>query len=680
MNKILNNLKLSFISSTTCIFCLQIFVSQAQTTPDPGIPGAFSVSKLDYDLGDLAYNLPSFPNDAEVRGNVHYPTDLSSGPFPVLVFLHGRHATCYNGGSTQYNWPCAGSYDPITSFEGYDYLGQLLASHGYIVVSISANAINADDAYEDDSGMNARGELIQHHLDLWNDWNTIGGEPFDALFIGKLNLNTVGTLGHSRGGEGVVFNSLLNEELGSPYGIKAVLALAPVNFHRRIIPDIPFMNIAPYCDGDVYDLQGVNYYDDSRYEEPAHHSPKYSILMLGANHNFYNTVWTPGEYPAGTADDWDDYWSESAQHCGSESASSKRLTEEEQRSALAAYACAFFRTYVGGETQFLPLLNTEDIIPPVSSMLEPEEIFVSYHPSDTLRMDINRITSEGNENINTLEDTVHENSLTNYEICGGGVGMDDCDITSSQGKAPHESFSSSEVGLAQQKLQWNDASDFYENEIPISNRDLRGYQYLQFRVAVNYDDSPVGETLDFDIQLIDADGNISSQSLTEHTNALYYPPGNTFFALPKIMFNTVNIPLTAFEGIKLKEINRIRFMFEGSENGAILISDLALGGEKNKNVYEPELEGEIISEVPMLSESNFSIFPNPANEKLIITNQGSYKEAFLTISDLSGRIVYNAANAIDSQLFIDIKMLSDGMYFLQIMKTNETEIFTFVKQ
>jgi hypothetical protein len=63
-------------------------------TPDPGIPGPYAVSSAEYDLGDEAFGAPSFPDLIEVIGTVYYPTDMSDGPFPVLLFLHGRHSTC----------------------------------------------------------------------------------------------------------------------------------------------------------------------------------------------------------------------------------------------------------------------------------------------------------------------------------------------------------------------------------------------------------------------------------------------------------------------------------------------------------------------------------------------------------------------------------------------------------
>ncbi|MFI5195796.1 MAG: hypothetical protein ACHQD8_01785, partial [Chitinophagales bacterium] len=256
---------------TLFFLCSNYFQAVAQT-PDPGLPGTHTVIKAEYNLGDLAYTPPAaaaFPSNMEVRGSVHYPADLISGPFPVLIWLHGRHETCYDSVTlaTSSAWPCTGRNKPIVSYEGYDYAAQTMASHGYIVISISANAINATDGGLSDAGMNARGVLVQHHLDLWNTWNTTGSGPFGTLFIGRLDMQNIGTMGHSRGGEGVIFNAEYNRSLGSPYGIKAILTLAPVDFYRHVINGIPLLNIAPYCDGDVNDLQGVHFYDDARYRD-----------------------------------------------------------------------------------------------------------------------------------------------------------------------------------------------------------------------------------------------------------------------------------------------------------------------------------------------------------------------------------------------------------------------------
>src|SRR5260370_671143 len=128
-----------------------------------------------------------------------------------------------------------------------------------------------------------RAKLIQAHLDQWYTFATAGGDPFGTTFVGKVDFDRVGTMGHSRGGEGVSRHYTYNRELGSPYGVHAVLPLAPVNFSREIMDNVNLMVLLPYCDGDVADLHGVHYYDDSRFiaGDPTN---KHTMLVIRGNH------------------------------------------------------------------------------------------------------------------------------------------------------------------------------------------------------------------------------------------------------------------------------------------------------------------------------------------------------------------------------------------------------------
>lgn len=567
-----------------CFFILMNLQGFGQSTPDPGLPGPYAVTKVGYNLGDMAFKPPSFADTVELRGSIHYPTLLSGGPFPVLVFLHGRHTTIFqtsNPANDALAWPPPAGWESVTSFEGYDTLASLMASHGYVVVSISANGINASDASSFDAGMSARGELVQRHLDLLNTYNTIGGAPFGTLFVGKLDMQNIGTMGHSRGGEGVVFNALYNRSLGSPYGIKAVLTLAPVDFSRRVLNGIALLNIAPYCDGDVSNIQGVHFYDDARYTDPADTTPKFNVLMLGANHNFYNTVWTPGLYIAATADDWNDYVGSSLPYCGTLGAGSKRLTPIKQRAALNTYAAAFYRQYIGHETDFAPILEVEDIIPPVSSRLDSTSVFVSYHPTRFNRLDINRTDTSIRITTNTLGDSVKSNSLLISAICGGGLSMTSCGISSSSTREPHKG-SSGVKGLAQMNMKWNSATDYYQNNIPSAYKNISAYKSILFRTSINYVEYTGGLSLDYSLQITDSIGNSASVKISDYTEANFYPPGVVAGYLPKIMFNSVRIPLSAYTGIDITKVKNVKFLFDRSAAGGILISDLTFTGQEDQ--------------------------------------------------------------------------------------------------
>jgi hypothetical protein len=548
---------------------------------DPGTPGSLTVTREEYNFGDTAFQPTDFPGPVELRASIHYPANLPGGPYPVIVFLHGRHATCFKGASQLLQWPCTfiGS-QPIPSFQGYDYVAEVLASHGYVVVSISANGVNARDNSVFDLGALARAELIQKHLDILNGFNTTGGAPFGTKFVGKFNLSQIGTMGHSRGGEGVVRHYVLNNDLGAPYGIKAVFPLAPVDFNRFVVNNAALNVLLPYCDGDVADLQGVHFYDDARYNVPGDLAPKHYVLVMGANHNFYNTIWSPGSssFP-GATNDWLAFvpGGHSDSQCGSVPGN-RRLTEAQQRGTGLAYMSAFFRAYVGGENQFIPIL-TGDAPPPPSATTN--DLFVSYHAPDTpaLRLDVNRLLDNTNLTLNNLGGAVTQLGLTPYDLCGGEAPQPaTCLPGQSNARQPHTTPSARSPlrGLSQLRTGWNNFTGNYRNDLPAGLGNVSGYQAVQFRVSVNFADARNLADLaqDFRVRLTDASGASTSVRVSDASGALFFPPGEVG-PVPKVVLNTVRIPLSAFGGVNLNNVRSVEFTFNERLQGAVLITDLA---------------------------------------------------------------------------------------------------------
>ena len=549
--------------------------------PDPGTVGPFAVTREEYDFGDTAFTATNFPGPIELRASIHYPTNLAAGPFPVILFLHGRHATCFTGGgSALLQWPCtSNNSQPIPSYQGYDYVSEVLASNGYVVVSVSANGINAVDNAVFDLGALARAELLQKHLDILKQFNTTGGAPFGTKFVGKFDLTRVGTMGHSRGGEGVVRHYVLNQESGSPYGIKAVFPLAPVDFNRFVVNNAALNVLLPYCDGDVSDLQGVHFYDDARYNVPGDQAPKHYELIMGANHNFFNTIWSPSSPFPGSANDFLAFvqGGHSDEQCGS-GKNSQRLTEAQQRATGLAYLSAFFRVYVGGETQFIPIL-TGDAPPPASA--QNTNLFVSYHAPDNpeLRLDVNRLLNNTNLTANTLGAAATQTALSPYSLCGGSDPQPPtCLPGQPNARQPHTTPSarSAARGLSQLITGWNNMTGNYRNDIPNALGNVSGFQALQFRVSVNFADArnAAGLAQDFKVVLTDASGSSSSVRVSDVSGALYFPPGSVG-PVPKVVLNTVRVPLTAFSGVNLNAVRSVQFVFDERFQGGVLITDVA---------------------------------------------------------------------------------------------------------
>ncbi len=559
------------------LFLASFVITAFAQVPDPGTPGPLAVTREEYNFGDTAFQPTDFPGPVELRASIHYPTALA-GPYPVIVLLHGRHATCFKGGSQLLQWPCTtNGSQPIPSFQGYDYVANSLASNGYVVVSVSANGINAVDNLVFDLGAFARAELMQKHLDILNGFNTTGGAPFGTKFVGKFDLTRVGTMGHSRGGEGVVRHYVLNNDLGAPYGIKAVFPLAPVDFNRFVVNNAALNVLLPYCDGDVSDLQGVHFYDDARYNVPGDQAPKHYELVMGANHNFYNTIWSPSSPFPGAANDWLAFvqGGHSDSHCGNQK-TSQRLTEAQQRGTGLAYMTAFFRAYLGGETQFIPIL-TGDAPPPPSA--QTNNLFVSYHAPASRRLDVNRLLNDTNLTLNNLGAAVTQTALTPYDLCGGEAPQPQrCLPNNLNAQQPHTTPSarSPARGLSQLRTGWNDLTGNYRNNIPAALGNVSDFQAIQFRVSVNFADPRNLADLaqDFRVVLTDASGSSSSVRVSDVSGALYFPPGEVA-PVPKVVLNTVRIPLSAFGGVNLNAVRSVQLTFNERLQGAVLITDVA---------------------------------------------------------------------------------------------------------
>ncbi len=114
---------------------------------------------------------------------------------------------------------------------------------------------------------------------------------------------------------------------------------------------MPSTTILPGCDGDVSDLAGQFYVDGTRgvSRGTALHS---AVYIVGANHNFFNSKWTPGQATAPAEDDASD---PSDPVCAK--GAGTRLTAEQQQAAGATYIAAAARLFVAGDDRARPLLD-----------------------------------------------------------------------------------------------------------------------------------------------------------------------------------------------------------------------------------------------------------------------------------------------------------------------------------
>ncbi|MER6702828.1 hypothetical protein [Streptomyces fumanus] len=332
---------------------------------DPGLPGSYRTVTGTYDLDPV--RLPGFATPVEMTAEVVAPKG-ATGSRPLALFLHGRHGTCYKPGSEDDvtgDWPCAKGYQPIPSHLGYLRDQQLLASQGYVTVSISANGINAQDWQAEDAGAQARSTLVREHLARWADWTAHrSSAPAVVRKAAKADLSRVLLVGHSRGGEGV--NRAAMDSLYPPpaaedghrgpvrWKIRGTVLIGPTIFGQNPVADVPSVTLLPGCDGDVSDLQGENYVDGTRgiSRGTALHS---AVYVVGANHNYFNSEWTPGEAVAPAADDFGTDPEDPDPVCTPGAAT--RLTAAQQHKAGATYIAAAARLFLAGDDRVRPLLD-----------------------------------------------------------------------------------------------------------------------------------------------------------------------------------------------------------------------------------------------------------------------------------------------------------------------------------
>ncbi|MEM8942434.1 MAG: hypothetical protein AAGC91_09770 [Pseudomonadota bacterium] len=233
--------------------------------------------------------------DLPVQGRTWIPE--GPGPFPIVLIVHGNH----------------GMED--FSDVGYAYLGELFASRGVIAVSVDENFLNSSPANilgAPDIGLDeendARGWLLLKHLEQWRAWH----ENPDHPLFGKIDLERVVLIGHSRGGEAVseaaVFNSLpaypddATLRFDFNFGLRGIIAIAPVDaqYHPRnrptVVRDTNYLVIHGSHDGDVTSYAGYATYSRASFNDCTS-CFKAGFYLLGANHGQFNTSWGRRDSP-----------------------------------------------------------------------------------------------------------------------------------------------------------------------------------------------------------------------------------------------------------------------------------------------------------------------------------------------------------------------------------------------
>lgn len=269
--------------------------------------------------------------EAPLNGRVWMPK--GEGPFPLVLIVHGNH------GMEDY------------SDDGYAYLGELLASRGFIAVSVDQNYINGSWSGDfQGKEMAARAWLLLEHVAQWRDWNETPGHRFES----RVDLDNIALIGHSRGGEAVSIAHSFNKlshfpddatlEFNYGFNIRALVAIAQVDqrYHRRVnLRDVDFFSIHGSYDSDEPAYHGLRQMNRIQFSGEEYFF-KAGVYLHGANHGQFNTGW--GRYDYSPPGAW-------------ELNTAPIISGEEQRGAAKIYISAFLESSLHRDQRFLSFLK-----------------------------------------------------------------------------------------------------------------------------------------------------------------------------------------------------------------------------------------------------------------------------------------------------------------------------------
>lgn len=221
-------------------------------------------------------------DNVPITGRIWYPEGLTD--CPVMFIAHGNHDFS------------------VPSYLGYDYLGEYLASNGYVVVSVDENLLNGLGDEND-----ARAILLLENIKAILKENAEEGSSIYEL----IDSDKIAIAGHSRGGEMVTTAYLFNDLEVYPddgnikfdyhFNISSIIAIAPTvdqympAEHAVEIKDVNYLLIHGSNDQDVSIMMGEKQYNNIYFSENSEETYlKSSVYIMGANHGQFNTTW--GQY------------------------------------------------------------------------------------------------------------------------------------------------------------------------------------------------------------------------------------------------------------------------------------------------------------------------------------------------------------------------------------------------
>ena len=523
-----------------------------------------------------------------INGRVWYPD--GPGPFPLVLIVHGNHDM------KQYSDP------------GYRYLGELLASRGFILASVDENFLNGNIRGEND----ARGWMLLQHLGAWKAFNDSAGKPL----AGKVDLHNIALMGHSRGGEAIAVAGAFNHLSHYPddatitfhfnYEIKSLVAIAPVDGqYRPADKPTPLENYNYFLihgshDGDVSTFSGLTQYERIRFTDSV---PRFkaAIWVYRANHGQWNTVWNNKD--SGPR---------------SERFLDLRglLRPEDQRQFAKVYITAFLEATLKGKREYLPMFRDHRV---VGAWL-PKTMYVTrfqdsnFHAAADFEEDVDvttgsvhGITLEGDSLASWKEAVVpfrsRGNNMGHNAVWLGWNNHIAGDDTTKMGKPAAYALL---LGDSLREAWHVDGSSTLEFSLVPADGKPGPRQPARDTTKAKADSAkkpaakpkpkppakkPAGPDttqMDLSVEVTDAEGHSASVPLTRYGAVrrplqayVYLRAGRDkqrFGSLSEMVLQTFTIPLSDFAratpGLDLTKVRQVRFVFDRTPAGNIVLDNI----------------------------------------------------------------------------------------------------------
>jgi hypothetical protein len=530
-----------------------------------------------YNLGETTITQARFPQESgfrnmpvQLNGLIAVP-DEGEGPFPVVVVFHGTHPGCPEDEMGVDRWPCAPENEQ-PNYRGFDYLLQYLATQGYVALSINANAENTFGFGEPQPGERLR-QLADLHLSALATAVAGGQNDFGVELNGRADLQNLVLVGHSRGGEGVLW---LADGLGMAapdafdqfgYGpVRGLLLLAPaLTFMMPTGSSVPLAAIISACDGDVIQQDGQLFYEAARMN-PEQNVWVTSVWLEQANHNGFSSIL--GRDPFGTF---------------SRSDCDVLLEPAVQQAFLMDYISDFLTAVFHSEVAITadPMARMGlDVLSPAPDSLygRPARISGLTPIADRVRLMIPAVAAELTTNL--TGGSVTTDGVTTF-FCEEGYYTP----LIKPGSEPCRRVNLTVPGHpAMVVVSWEQPGAALRFALPEGAGDLSEYTTISLRTAVD-PLSPLnvaGAPQAFSVQLTDSAGTTAVAQTRPDEPALIFPPGgveeDSFFEggqfTGRVPMTTIRLSLADFAGVDLSQIREIALLFDQTASGTLFMGDL----------------------------------------------------------------------------------------------------------